>query len=76
MLGGVLTELEGAGQKTRTFVYQGGRILAWQQKNGSTESIAWEHRDLSNASIKIPGAQEGGVAELEPLGRDAGLMDP
>jgi hypothetical protein len=48
----------------------GGQILAWQQKNGSVQTIAWEHRDASNASIR--GAA---VAELEPLGMNAGVMN-
>jgi YD repeat-containing protein len=71
LLNSVVTELDENGQKTRTFVYQGDQILAWQQKNGSTETMGWEHRDVSNATVR--GAA---VAELEPMGSNAGLMNP
>jgi YD repeat-containing protein len=77
VLNSVITELNESGQKTRTFVYQGTQVLAWQQLNGSTQTIAWEHRDVSNASVKIPGAPVGSsVAELEPMGSDAGTHAP
>jgi YD repeat-containing protein len=72
VLNQVITELDDSGQKTRTFVYQGSQALAWQQK-GATETMAWEHRDISNASVSIPGAAVGsGSAELEPMGMNAG----
>jgi YD repeat-containing protein len=67
----VITELDQSGAKTRTFVYQGGQILAWQQKSGATETMAWEHRDVSNASVR---SSVG--AELDPLGMNAGLINP
>lgn len=77
VLNQVVTELDESGNKTRTFVYQGDQILAWQQKNGTTETMAWEHRDISNASVKTPGAAEGeGAAELDPLGMNAGVINP
>jgi hypothetical protein len=77
VLGAVVTELDQTGQKTRTFVYQGGEILAWQEKTGTTENITWEHRDASNASVKFPGVLEGEVgAELEPLGSAAATHPP
>jgi hypothetical protein len=39
------------------------------------ESIAWEHRDVSNSSVKISGAPEGSnAAELEPMGMNAGAF--
>ena len=49
-------------------------MLAWQQQTGSTQSMVWEHRDLSNASVKVAGAGADGnaEAELEPMGSDAG----
>jgi YD repeat-containing protein len=71
VLGGVVTELDQNGNKERTFVYQGGEILAWQQKSGSTETMTWEHRDASNASVKA-----GVAAELDPLGMNAGVINP
>jgi YD repeat-containing protein len=67
----VVTELNTSGQKARTFVYQGGQVLALQKKSGATETIGWEYRDLSNASAK------GSIgAELEPMGSNAGLRAP
>jgi hypothetical protein len=75
VLNQVITELDENGAKTRTFVYQGNQILAWQQQSGSAESMAWEHRDVSNASVRLPGATDSSVAaELEPLGMDAGAF--
>jgi YD repeat-containing protein len=71
VLGRVVTELDQSGAKTRTFVYQGSQILAWQQQNGTTRTMAWEHRDVSNASIR-----GGAAAELDPLGMNAGLINP
>lgn len=44
MLGSVITELDEGGAKTRTFVYNGSQVLAWQEKTGSTETLAWERR--------------------------------
>jgi hypothetical protein len=59
----------------KTFIYQGSEVLAWQQQNGSTQTMAWEHRDVSNASVNISGLPEGSKgAELEPLGMDAGTF--
>lgn len=67
----LITELNQSGQKARTFVYQGREILAWQQQNGTTETMAWEHRDPSQASVR------GDVAaELEPMGSNAGVFNP
>jgi hypothetical protein len=77
VLGKVVTELDQSGQKTRTFVYHGGKVLAWQQKAGPSENITREHRDASNATAKFPGIMEGeGVAELEPMGGNAGSHPP
>jgi YD repeat-containing protein len=77
VLNQVITELSIAGQKTRTFVYQGNEVLAWQQKFGTMETMAWEHRDLSNASVRMVGAADGSeAAELEPMGNNVGLSAP
>jgi YD repeat-containing protein len=75
VLNQVVTELDQSGAKTRTFVYQGSQVLAWQQQTGSTQTLAWEHRDLSNASVNISGLAEGSnAAELEPMGMNAGAF--
>jgi hypothetical protein len=72
--------LSDTGQKTRSFVYLQGEVLAWQQKDGSTESVLWEPRDPSNASYRMVGP--GGSidvdreAELDPQGSDAGVISP
>ncbi|HEX8707723.1 MAG TPA: hypothetical protein VF723_05635, partial [Pyrinomonadaceae bacterium] len=68
----VITELDGNGQKERTFVYAGTSVVAWQEQSGTTQSMSWEHRDISNPSIKT----SKGAAELEPLGMNAGLLNP
>ena len=75
VLGAVVTELDATGAKTRTFVYEGGQSIAWQQQAGSTQTLAWEHSDLSNASVRIPGSASGNAtAELEPFGGNAGSV--
>jgi hypothetical protein len=57
------------------FVYQGSEVLGWQQQSGSAQTMAWEHRDVSNASVRLPGAVDSsGGAELEPMGMDAGAF--
>ena len=77
VLNTVVTELDEGGRKTRTFVYEGSKVLAWQQKSyatqtqAETKAVTWEHRDASNTSVR--GAA---VAELEPLGMNAGVMNP
>jgi hypothetical protein len=83
VLGKVITELNESGQKTRTYVYQGAEVLAWQQKYNSTESILWEHRDASNASYRTTDNQgmagvsiEGKSSELDPFGADSGTTNP
>lgn len=77
--GAVVTELNQAGQKQRTLVYQGGAVLAWQQVSGSgTESVAWEHRDAGGASFRMTGAvmAQGGPAEMDPLNANTGPTNP
>lgn len=67
----VITELDQAGQKARTYIYQGRQLLAWQKKSGATETVGWEHRDPSSASVR--GLSSG---EIEPMGSNAGSHAP
>jgi YD repeat-containing protein len=85
VLGGqVLTELGTDGAKTRTFVYAGGTVLAWQRFYGPNPAVEWEHRDASGASFRttdIVGSPWGSgpddnPAELDPTGADAGTHAP
>ena len=76
--GQVLTEMAADGVKTRTFVYAGGTVLAWQKYFGTAEAVEWEHRDASNASFRtttINGSASVG-AELDPTNADAGTHAP
>ncbi|MEA2204181.1 MAG: hypothetical protein QOE77_957 [Blastocatellia bacterium] len=75
VLGRVVTDLDQTGQKTRSFVYAGGQVMAWQEKSGTTESVLWEYRDPSNASYRMASTSViyfARSAELEPQGTDAG----
>jgi YD repeat-containing protein len=79
MLGGrVITEMNAAGNKLRTYVYAGDGVLAWQEQMGSTQTVTWEMRDASNATLRT--TDSGGnlveSRELEPLGANAGLSRP
>jgi YD repeat-containing protein len=85
VLGGhVLTELASTGAKTRTFVYAGGNVLAWQQYTGTNEEVLWEHRDASNSSFRMTelgggvwgGTDEAEAAELDPTGANTGTHAP
>ena len=71
ILGAVVTELDQNGQKARTYVYQGGRLLASQKKSGATETVGWEHRDPSGAT-----SRGLGLREYDPMGGDAGTRAP
>ncbi len=80
VLGKVITELDEAGQKRRTLVYNGSQVLAWQQKSGSFEEVSWEYRDASDASYRMATANGGldsdRAAEKDPLGSNAGVLNP
>jgi hypothetical protein len=68
VLGGqVLSELENV-YASRTFVYAGSSILAWQWRTYGYEVVDWEHKDPSGASVRRGGSGQ----ELDPLGGDAG----
>jgi YD repeat-containing protein len=80
MGGRVLIKLDAQGQRQRGYVYLGGDVLAWQRQSGGTQSVAWEHRDASNSSLRV--TTQGGTAlsaesaELDPSGMDAGVKAP
>ena len=79
VLGGkVLTELSATGAKQRTYVYAAGQVLASQQVGyNNSQQVGWEHRDASNASLRLSGANGvNGGSELDPAGSDAGLYNP
>ena len=68
VLGGqVLTELSGG--PTRTFVYFGTTIFAWQWRSFGYQFVDWEHKDPSGASVRRGNSGQ----ELDPLGGDAGI---
>ena len=81
VLGGqLLVKIDGQGQRLRGYVYLGGNVLAWQKQSGSTQSVVWEHRDVSGASTRVTSLAGTPVsaesAELDPLGMDTGLTAP
>ena len=78
--GAVLVNLDSQGQRQRGYVYWGGEVVAWQEQAGASQSVLWEHRDSSGASLRVSGP--GGVidsresVEADPSGMDAGLKPP
>lgn len=80
ILGEVITDLDQTGQKTRSLVYSGGQVLAWQEKASGSESVLWEYRDPSNASYRMALANgtsdSSRLAEMDPLGANAGGQNP
>jgi hypothetical protein len=73
VLGGqVISEVAEDGSKIRTFIYAGGSVLAWQRDTGGvSDTVVWEYRDPSSASVKAEVLQE-----LDPFGADVGLSAP
>ena len=81
VLGGqLLTELTAQGTKQRTLVYAGKAVLALQNvAPNSSQSVTWEHRDASGASLRMTDASGQGTAqaaEMDPMGVNAGLFKP
>ncbi len=79
LLGQDITELRTDGKKARTFVYAGGKVLAWQLQNSDgSQYVGWEHRDPSNASFRETGTNLSGSAnsaELDTLSMNAGTIN-
>jgi YD repeat-containing protein len=75
--GSVISEVSEQGHKQRTYVYSGGGVLARQEKaQGAVQDhVQWEHRDISNASLRTvyAGGYINDEKELDPLGADAAL---
>jgi hypothetical protein len=70
VLGGqLLAELDTYGQFSRTFVYAGPAVLGWLWHSYSGDTMNWEQRDPSGATVRGIGEQE-----LDPLGADAGTF--
>jgi YD repeat-containing protein len=70
VLGGqLLAEVDAYGQFSRTFVYAGPAVLGWLWHSYSGETMNWEQRDPSGATVRGIGEQE-----LDPLGADAGTF--
>jgi YD repeat-containing protein len=68
VLGGqVLAEINQTSSEMRRYVYAGPTVLAWIYSYPGFESVSWEQRDPSGASVRGIGQQE-----LDPLGADAG----
>jgi hypothetical protein len=68
VLGGqLMAEVDPWGQLFRTFVYAGPAVLGWLWHSYSGETMVWEQRDPSGATVRGIGEQE-----LDPLGADAG----
>ncbi|MEK6281593.1 MAG: hypothetical protein AABN95_14660 [Acidobacteriota bacterium] len=79
VVGAAITDLNETGQKTRTLVYSGGQVLAWQGKSLGSESVMWEYRDPTDASYRMfPDTSSDGprVGEMDPLGANAGGHNP
>ncbi len=70
VLGGqLMAEVDPWGQFLRTFVYAGPAVLGWIWHSYSGDTMVWEQRDPSGATVRGIGEQE-----LDPLGADAGTF--
>ncbi|MEJ7860895.1 MAG: VCBS repeat-containing protein [Pyrinomonadaceae bacterium] len=88
VLGGeVVSEVNYAGKKLKTFVRAAGTVLAWQMINGydNSEYVTFEQSDASGMSQRttmIDGSPiygegaDGAPAELDPMGGNVGLSTP
>jgi len=78
--GKVISEVDQNGQKRRGYVYAGGQVLASQEQIDASQTVKWEHRDASNASYRrtdsLGAIDATQMAELDPLGNNAGLSNP
>jgi YD repeat-containing protein len=78
VLGGKVVSEIGSESEQRGFVYLGDTVLALQDR--TTQTVKWEHRDADNASIRMTSnngtVQSEEMAELDPLGSNAGLSAP
>jgi YD repeat-containing protein len=77
--GSPVTELTAQGAKQQTYVYANGTILAEQTNFGGTPYVTLEHREPEGASVRgsdASGQTAGSIAELDPLGANAGTFKP
>lgn len=79
VLRALVSEVTAAGGKQRTIVYANGNVLAKQNVSGGTQTVTWDHREPSGASVRgtdVAAQGAGEVGELDPLGANAGLFKP
>ena len=79
LTGKVISEIDQQGNRKRSFVYLGNQVLARLNGIPGSETVSWEHADLSGATQRLTsasGASSGGQLELDPLGANAGVRDP
>jgi YD repeat-containing protein len=79
VIGAVVEELDGSGQKTAGFVYSpGGELLATQTPGNSTNAVTWKHLTSSGTSeysINTENSTVGRV-EFDPLHADVSTTAP
>jgi len=79
VMGAVVEELDGSGQKTAGYVYSpGGELLATQTLNGSTNVVTWKHLTsftTGEYSINTQNSTVGRV-EFDPLHADVSTTAP
>jgi hypothetical protein len=78
--GKAITELDSAGQKTKTHVYAGSGEIAEQElyNNGSQQNVSWKHvNPVTGTSADSGPAGEAGLKkEYDPFGLELGDTDP
>jgi hypothetical protein len=77
VLGKLISEVSAQGAKERSFVYAGGDVMAIQSTAGGP-SVLWQHYDASRGSFRstVPQGGVSELAEMDPMGADAGWMKP
>jgi YD repeat-containing protein len=77
VIGQLVSEVSAQGAKERSFVYAGSEVMAIQTTAGG-QFVEWQHYDPSRGSHRSTGTQGsvGEIAEMDPMGADAGWMKP
>jgi len=78
VLGQVLTQLDGSGNKQMGFIYAFGQLIG-EEYTAGTGAIGLVHKDASGLSIRKTNAAVGNAidfTELDPQGADVELDDP
>jgi hypothetical protein len=79
VIGQAVSEVSAQGAKERSFVFDGGNVMAVQLVGlDSSQYVFWKHYDASGASYRSTNSagESTEAAEIDPLGANAGTTKP